>query len=123
MPAFPAAAEGSILRAVSLTALQGATDYGILIRALRRNNILRSAKAAAAAILLCLLPVVLAVCAQSPGAGSPNRRLTDQDLRAAFARAQQALAAQDYSTAEQGNNVGLAPGKAKWKSWLNRFIP
>jgi hypothetical protein len=86
MPAFPAAAEGSILRAVSLTALQGATDYGILIRALRRNNILRSAKAAAAAILLCLLPV-LAVGAQSPGAGSPNRRSTDQALRAACERA------------------------------------
>jgi len=133
MPALPAAAGGtprrkrpadwSILRAASLTPPQGTTDYGILIRVLRRNNILRSAKASAAAILLCLLPVALAVCAQIPGAGSPNRPLTDQDPRAAFARAQQALAAQDYSTAEQGNNLGLAPAKAKWKSWLNRFIP
>jgi hypothetical protein len=90
---------------------------------LQSFDIRQSAKRAAAATLLCLLPVVLAVCVQSPGAGSPNRRLTDQDLRAALERAQQALAAQDYSTAEQGNNVGLAPGKAKWKSWLDRFIP
>ena len=68
---------------------------------LRWFDIQQSAKRAAAAILLCLLYVVVAAGAQSPGAGSPNRPLTDQDLRAACERAQQALAAQDYSTAER----------------------
>jgi hypothetical protein len=67
---------------------------------LRRFDIRQAAKRAAAAILLRLL-AVLAVGAQSPGAGSPNRRSTDQALRAACERAQQALAAQDYSTAER----------------------
>jgi hypothetical protein len=47
-------------------------------------------------VLLSLLPALLAVGAQSPGGGSPARRLTEQDLRVAFERAQQALAAKDY---------------------------
>jgi tetratricopeptide (TPR) repeat protein len=69
---------------------------------LRRFDVWRSARGAAAGILLSLLPALLAVGAQSPGGGSPARRLTEQDLRAAFERAQQALAAKDYPAAERG---------------------
>jgi len=49
-----------------------------------------------------LLPVVLPLPAQSPGVGNPARRLTEQDPRAAFERANRALAAKDYPSAEQG---------------------
>ena len=54
-----------------------------------------------AAILLSMLSAVPAPAVQNAGSGSPAQRLSEQDLRAAFERAQQALAAQDYPAAEQ----------------------
>jgi len=58
--------------------------------------------ARAVVILLSMLPHVFAAGAQHQNSDRLAGRLTDQDLRAAFERAQQALATKDYLAAERG---------------------
>ena len=69
---------------------------------LRRLDIWWPVRGAAAVALLSFLTVAFAPAVQNAGPGNPPRHLTEQDLRAAFGRAQQALAAKDYADAERG---------------------
>ncbi len=68
----------------------------------RRLDIPTLVCALARALLVWALLVPLGFGGQSPGGGSPARRLTEQDLRATFEHAQQSLAAKDYAGAEHG---------------------
>ncbi len=68
----------------------------------QRFKVCRPVKEMVVAVLLSLLLAVPAPAAQNAGSGNPPQRLTEQDLRSAFERAQQALAAQNYPAAERG---------------------